>query len=57
MADPGNVDSFADAMDRALGNPVNAKLVALRGKSVAETEFNLQIQSDKLFNFLQENTK
>lgn len=57
MADPGSVESFADAMDRALGNPVNANIVALRGKKVAETEFNLQIQSEKLFNFLQENIK
>lgn len=57
MAEPGNIDSFADAMERALGNPIKAKEVAQKGKEVAETEFNLQTQSEKLFLFLQDNIK
>ena len=57
MAEPGNIDSFADAMERALGNPIKAKEVAQKGKEVAETEFNLQTQSEKLFMFLQDDIK
>ena len=40
-----------------LGNPIKAKEVAQKGKEVAETEFNLQTQSEKLFMFLQDNIK
>lgn len=57
MAEPGDMDSFADAMERALENPIKAKEVAQKGKKVAETEFNLQTQSEKLFMFLQDNIK
>ena len=57
MATPGDVDSFADAMDRALCNEEHAKAVALKGKEVAETEFNLELQSDKLYQFLQDKIK
>lgn len=52
FATPGDVDSFFEAMDRALKDVENAKVVALRGKKVAETEFNLDIQSNRLFDFL-----
>lgn len=55
MAEPGDVDSFADAMDRALRDPENARKVGLRGKRVAETEFNAEIQAKRLHEFLQEN--
>lgn len=55
MATPGDADSFADAMDRALSDRERAKAVALNGKKVAETEFNLELQSDKLYQFLQDN--
>lgn len=57
MAEPGDVESFADAMERALGDPIKAREVANKGKEVAQTEFNLQTQSDKLFKFLQDNIK
>lgn len=57
MATPGDVDSFADAMDRALCNEEHAKAVAIKGKEVAETEFNLELQSDKLYQFLQDKIK
>lgn len=55
MATPGDVDSFADAMDRALSNPDNAKKVGLAGRKVAEREFNSEIQAKRLYEFLQEN--
>lgn len=57
MAIPGDVDSFANAMDRALCNREQSMLVALKGKKLAETEFNLELQSDKLYQFLQDNIK
>lgn len=55
MAEPGSVASFADAMDRALRNPENARKIGLQGRAVAEKEFNAEIQSKKLQDFLQEN--
>lgn len=55
MATPGDVDSFADAMDRALSNPDNAKKVGLAGREVAEREFDSEIQAKRLYEFLQEN--
>ena len=57
MAEPGDVDSFADAMDRAFRDPENARKVGLRGRKVAETEFNAEIQAKRLYEFLQENLK
>lgn len=52
MAEPGDVDSFADAMDRALSNPENAKRVGRNGRAVAETSFNAGIQAKTLYDFL-----
>lgn len=52
MAEPGDVDSFADAMDRALSNPENAKRVGRNGRAVAETSFNADIQAKTLYDFL-----
>jgi glycosyltransferase involved in cell wall biosynthesis len=54
FAKPGSVDSFAEAMDRALSNYENAKRVGLNGKKVAEREFNMDIQAKKLYDFLKE---
>lgn len=55
MATPGDVDSFADAMDRALSNPDNAKNVGLTGLKVAQREFNSEIQAKRLAEFLKQN--
>lgn len=52
FANPGSVDSFADAMNRALSDPENAKRVGLNGRRVAEKEFNKDIQAQKLYDFL-----
>jgi glycosyltransferase involved in cell wall biosynthesis len=54
FAKPGSVESFAEAMDRALSNPENAKRVGLNGRKVAEREFNKDIQAKKLYDFFKE---
>lgn len=54
FAQPGSVDSFAKAMDRALSDPENAKRVGANGRKVAEQSFNKDIQAKKLFHFLKE---
>lgn len=52
MAEPGNVDSFADALNRALQDAEKAKQVGAKGKEVAEKTFNVEIQSKRLSEFL-----
>lgn len=52
FAEPGSVESFADAMNRALSDPLNAKRVGLNGRAVAEKDFNKDIQAKKLYDFL-----
>lgn len=54
FAAPGSIDSFAEAMERALSNPENAQRVGLNGNAVAQKEFNKDIQSEKLHQFLLE---
>jgi hypothetical protein len=46
------VDSFADAMGKALSNPQGAKIIGKKGQDVAEKSFNKDIQSKLLHNFL-----
>lgn len=55
MANPGDIDSFADALDRALSNPQKASKVASAGRKIAETIFNSDIQARELSNFLKKN--
>ena len=55
MARPGDVDSFADALDRAVCDETNAKKVGVNGRKVAEECFNDEIQAKKLSEFLKEN--
>jgi glycosyltransferase involved in cell wall biosynthesis len=54
FAKPGSVESFAEAMDRALSDLENAKRVGLNGRKVAEREFNKDIQAKKLYDFFKE---
>lgn len=54
FAEPGSVDSFADAMRRALSNPEVAKRIGQNGRKVAEKYFNKVIQAKILFDFLNE---
>ena len=49
---PDSVDSFADAMGKALSNPQAAKIIGKKGRGVAEKSFNKDIQSKLLHNFL-----
>ncbi len=52
FADPGSVDSFACSLDRALSNPQNASIVGKNGRHIAEKEFNKDVQTRKLYEFL-----
>lgn len=54
FAEPGSVDSFAEAMRRALSNPDEAKRVGLNGRKIAEKYFNKDVQAKMLYNFLKE---
>lgn len=57
MAEPGDVDSFAEAMNRALCDNNNACRVGANGQKVAEKEFNALTQAHKLSVFFKENVK
>jgi glycosyltransferase involved in cell wall biosynthesis len=52
FAEPGNVDSFAEAMERALSNPEGARVVGSNGKRIAETIFDTNVQGKRLLDFL-----
>lgn len=52
FADPGDVDSFADALDRALSDLTHAQMVGSNGKLVAQSIFNADIQAQRLSEFL-----
>lgn len=52
FAEPDSVDSFAQAMDRALTDKDNARKVGQEGKKVAEKHFNKDIQAKILYDFL-----
>jgi glycosyltransferase involved in cell wall biosynthesis len=52
LAKPGDIHSFAERMDYALTNPDIAKEVGLRGREVAEIEFDYKRQGTKLNEFL-----
>jgi glycosyltransferase involved in cell wall biosynthesis len=55
FAVPGSIASFAGAMNRALCNYDEARLIGLNGKKVAEKYFNKEIQAKMLYNFIREN--
>lgn len=57
IAVPGSVDSFSDAMNRALSDKQNAIRIGLNGKKVAEENFNIEVQIKNLIQFLQCNIK
>jgi glycosyltransferase involved in cell wall biosynthesis len=52
FAEPGSIDSFVNAMDRALSDQEFAQKVGISGRNVAEIHFNKDIQSQKLYEFL-----
>ncbi len=51
FAEPGSIDSFANALDRALSNPELAQKVGIAGRNIAEVHFNKDIQAKKLNEF------
>ena len=53
FAKPGSVKSFANAINKALKDPVKAHNVGMQGKNVAEISFNKNIQSKTLYNFFE----
>jgi glycosyltransferase involved in cell wall biosynthesis len=55
LAEPGSVDSFADAMLRALTDKKKAAEVGSNGRMLAKKSFNMDVQSKILYNFLAEN--
>jgi len=57
FAKPGSFDSFADAMNKALSDPVLAKEIGINGRRVSEKEFNAEIQSQKLKEYLEQLTQ
>lgn len=50
MAEPGSVESFADALDRAMGE--KAEIVGTAGRKVAEESFDVAKQARRLSEFL-----
>jgi glycosyltransferase involved in cell wall biosynthesis len=52
LAEPGNVQSFAEKMDYVLSNPGIAKKIGTRGRELAENEFDYKKQGIKLQEFL-----
>ena len=54
FAEPGNVESFASAIRRALKNPEDAERIGANGRKVAEKEFNALIQAKKLKNYFEQ---
>lgn len=52
LASPGSVDSFADALNRAMCDEMMAKEVGVKGYMVAKANFNMEVQSDRLYDFL-----
>ncbi len=54
FAEPGSINSFTIAMERALNNTEEAMRIGIKGREVAEKHFNKDIQSKILYHFLKE---
>lgn len=52
FAEPGNSDSLAQAMVKALRNVEQSKEVGAKGKEIAQQHFNAKLQSQSLYHFL-----
>lgn len=53
LAEPGNVDSFANALERALQNKEKATTVGKNGRDVAKLNFDTTVQAKRLSEFLE----
>ncbi len=54
FANPGDVESFAEAMLKALSDKKNAERIGLNGSKIAKQEFSKDIQAIKLYKFLEQ---
>ncbi|MEO7491038.1 MAG: glycosyltransferase, partial [Ferruginibacter sp.] len=54
FAEPGSINSFTIAMERALSNTEEARSIGMKGREVAEKHFNKDIQSKIFYHFLKE---
>lgn len=57
MATSGCIDSFANALDRALTNKETALQIGKKGYRIAKENFNMEIQTKRLYDFLNDNLK
>jgi glycosyltransferase involved in cell wall biosynthesis len=55
LASPGDVDSFADALLRAISDKNKANLVGANGRKIAEEHFDMDVQIKNLYEFLVKN--
>lgn len=55
FADPGDINSFTDALKRALNDKINAKRIGENGRKVAQEHFNMDVQAKRIYNFILEN--
>lgn len=57
LAIPGDVESFSDALNRALSDKSKAKIVGANGQKIAEEVFNVSVQSQRLSEFIVNNSQ
>lgn len=55
LANPGDIDSFVDALNRALNDVILSKEIGENGKKVAEKYFSMETQARNIYNFIIEN--
>ena len=52
LCEPGNIESLADSLRRALINKEEAARIGLNGKRIAYLNFNMKFQAKRIFEFL-----
>jgi glycosyltransferase involved in cell wall biosynthesis len=55
FANPGEIDSFVDALIRALSDNILSKEVGKNGKKIAEKHFSMEVQAKNVYDFIHEN--
>lgn len=55
IAEPGDVESFANAMDRCLSDKDNARHIGAAGRKIADNNFSIDVQGVRLVQFLKMN--
>jgi glycosyltransferase involved in cell wall biosynthesis len=54
LAEPDNIQSFAEKLDYVLSHPLEAKEVGLKGRKIADENFNARIHANSIINFIRE---